>query len=83
MARKWIHPATIPALASSNRGISYTRINYKKRKVEVKKPVDEAAKKMKNKIKIVRIADIWKNMTVQELANALERDIGMMIHARQ
>lgn len=82
MARKWIHPATIPALASY-RGISYTKINYKKRKVVEKKPVDEAAKKMKNKIKIVRIADIWKNMTVQELANALERDVGMIIHARQ
>lgn len=77
LTRKWIHPATLTGLVS-NRGITYSRINYKKRKVEAKKIVDETEKKTKNKIKILRIADIWKNMTVQELANSLERDIGMV-----
>lgn len=76
MTRKWVHPVTLSGLVP-NRGITYSMINYKKRKVEEAKVVDATAKKLKNKIKIVRVADIWKNMTVQELANSLERDLGM------
>lgn len=76
--RKWVQPASLSGLIS-NRGITYSRTNYKKRKAtDEKKTVNESEKKLKNKIKILRVADIWKNMTVQELADSLQKDIGMM-----
>lgn len=78
MIQKWIRPGSISGMMY-NRGITYSRINYKKRKPDEKKTDDADAKKLKNKIKILRIADIWKNMTVQELANSLEKDIGNMM----
>lgn len=76
--RKWVRPASLSGLIS-NRGITYSRINYKKRKTaDEQKTVDEPEKKLKNKIKILRVADIWKNMTVQDLADSLQKDIGMI-----
>lgn len=74
MIQKWVRPGSISGL-TFNRGITYSRINYKKRKEE-KAIEDPAVKKLKNKIKILRIADIWKNMTVQDLANSLGKDLG-------
>lgn len=75
--RKWLTPASLSGF-TSNRGLTYSRINYKKRKsADEQKTVSESEKKLKNKIKILRVTDIWKNMTVQELADSLQKDIGM------
>lgn len=73
MIQKWVRPTSLSGLVS-NRSITYSRINYKKKK---EAPITASEKKAKNKIKILRVAEIWRHMTVQELATSLEKDIGM------
>ncbi|KAJ6638505.1 Translation initiation factor IF-2, mitochondrial [Pseudolycoriella hygida] len=72
--RKWVLPASTSGFIS-NRCITSSNHYYKKRKDAESNKQFDTEKKLKNKIKILRVADVWRNMTVKELADALERDI--------